>query len=101
MIITSIIKNHFNLDPVITSILCGVFEITRGIVEVSSLASFELKLTITLFILLFGSLSIIFQSISILSDYKINIKRILIIKLVFSLITSFIFYLLITTSVII
>ena len=43
-------------------------------------------------ILSFSSISIIFQSRSILSNYKINIKKTLIIKLVFSIRTYFILW---------
>ncbi|MBQ6285916.1 MAG: hypothetical protein IJK67_06405 [Bacilli bacterium] len=86
-IIINIIKEYIDLNPIIMSLISGVFEMTSGIIDISNLNINGIyKLIMTLFILTFSSLSIIFQSKSILSDYKINIKRTLIIKLVFSII---------------
>ena len=90
--IINIIKIYIHFNPIVLSILSGIIEITNGIIITSSInIPIIFKLSITLFLITFNGLSIIFQSISILSNYKINIKRILITKLVFSLITTFIF----------
>ena len=89
MIIVSIINKYLSINPVILSILNGILELTSGIIQINSInIPFIIKISVTLFILLFSGLSVIFQAISILSDYKINIKKILITKLVFSLITT-------------
>ena len=63
----------------------SILEITNASVRISE-ANIDIfyKLILTIFILNFGSLSILFQSFSILSKYNINKKRILLIKLVFS-----------------
>ena len=91
-IINKILFNYLD-NSILLSIISGLLELTSGIINVSSLnVSYSLKLSITLFILCFSGISILFQGISILSEYKINIKRILTIKLVFSIFTSLIFY---------
>ena len=88
-IIINIINNYIYINPIVNSIFTGLFEITNGINIISNLnISLNYKLMITSFILNFSGLSIIFQSKSILSEYNINIKKILIIKLVFSFIFS-------------
>ena len=93
-IIINFIKHYINTNPIILSLISGILEITNGVIQLYELnIDLKLKLTLTLFVLSFSGLSIIFQSLSILSKYKINIKRILIIKLVFSLITCLLFYL--------
>ncbi len=85
-IIINLIKEYIYLNPIILSIISGMLEMTSGIIDISNLnISLFYKLLLTSFILTFSSLSIIFQSRSILSEYKINIKKTLIIKLVFSI----------------
>ena len=91
-IISNLLNKYININPVILSIISGILELTNGIVSTSFLnINLIIKLLITLFILCFSGLSIIFQSISILGDYKINIKKILTIKLVFSILTCILF----------
>ncbi len=86
-IIINILKEYVNINPIIMSLISGTFEMTSGIIDISKLnINVFYRLIMTLFILTFSSLSIIFQSKSILSEYKINIKKTLIIKLVFSII---------------
>lgn len=89
--ITNFIIKYSNMDSTIISILSSILESTNGINQISLLnINTNYKIVLITFALLFSSLSILFQSFSLLSDYKINIKRILIIKLVFSLIISLI-----------
>ena len=94
-IITNLFLKYINISGIYSSIICGILEITNGIVSISILnISLISKLLLTLFLLNFSSLSILFQSFSILNDYNLNIKKILIIKLVSSLpylLLSFIF----------
>ena len=93
-IITNIISNYITND-IITTFISGVLELTNGVTRISSLnINLSIKIALTIFFLSFSGLSIIFQSKSILADYNINIKKILIIKLVFSIFTSLLFYLL-------
>ena len=94
-IITNILIKYLNLNEIIITLLSGILELTNGIIQTSLLnINLLFKLSITLFFLCFSGLSIIFQSSSILSEYKINIKRILRVKLVFSLFTTFLFMIL-------
>lgn len=90
-VITNLIKHYININPLVLSILSGILELTNGVVSVSSLdITLYLRIALTSFLINFTGLSIIFQSMSILDKYKLNIKRILIIKLVFSIISTFI-----------
>ena len=87
-IIINLIKKLIPLNSIFLSFISGILEITNGINQVSLLnINIKYKLLLTLFFLSFSGLSIIFQTTSILNNYKINIKRILIIRLVFSIIT--------------
>lgn len=95
-IIINLIKKLIPLNPIFLSFISGILEITNGINQVSLLnINIKYKLLLTLFFLSFSGLSIIFQTTSILNNYKINIKRILIIRLVFSIITCILFYIII------
>lgn len=85
-IITNLFLKYINLNEIITTITCGMLEITNGIVLTSKLNILTIsKILLILFLLNFTSISILFQSFSILNEYNLNIKRILITKLVFSL----------------
>ena len=87
-IIVNLITKYISIKPYILSILTGLLELTSGIISVSKLnIPFNIKFALTSLILNFSSLSILFQSFSILSDYKINIKKTLTIKLIFSIIS--------------
>ena len=91
-IIINLLNKYISINQIIMSLITGLLEITNGVVKINQLnINLIFKLSITLFILSFSGLSIIFQSLSILNKYKMDIKRILIIKLVFSIITSILF----------
>ena len=98
-IILNIIYHYFDITPIVKSILSGILELTNGIINANNMnTNINLKIYITSFILNFSGLCVLYKSFSILSDYKIDIKKILIIKLIFSLISSsmmqIVFYLL-------
>ena len=86
-IIINLINKYFTLNPFIKSIISSLLEISNGINNISNINDFKTKIIITIFSLSFSSLSVLFQSFSILSNYNINKKRIIIIKLLFSIIT--------------
>lgn len=87
-IIINLIVNYISINPTILSILTGFLELTSGVISISLLdIPFNVKFALTSLILNFSSLSILFQSFSILSSYKINIKKTLTVKLMFSIIT--------------
>ena len=87
-IIINLIVHYISINPTILSILTGFLELTSGVISISLLdIPFNVKFALTSLILNFSSLSILFQSFSILSSYKINIKKTLTVKLMFSIIT--------------
>ncbi len=87
----NILHKYININETLFAITSGLLEITSGIIYINKLnISYIYKFILSYLILSFSSLSILFQSFSILSDYKINIKKTLIIKLMFSLITTII-----------
>ena len=87
-IIINLIVNYISINPTILSVLTGFLELTSGVISISLLdIPFNVKFALTSLILNFSSLSILFQSFSILSSYKINIKKTLTIKLMISIIT--------------
>lgn len=91
-IIVNLLNNYLNINSTILSLMSGMFEMTSGIFMISNLnINLSQKILLTSFILNFSGLSIIFQTTSILNKYKINIKKILIIKLIFSIIILLIF----------
>lgn len=76
-------------NQIILSILSGLLEMTSGVFMINSLnISLCIKLYLTSFILCFSGLSILFQCFSILENYKIKVKKILFIRLIFSLLSS-------------
>ena len=86
-IIINLLVKYVSINSTILSILTGFLELTGGVISISKLSiPFNIKFALTSLILNFSSLSILFQSFSILSDYKINIKKTLTIKLMFGII---------------
>lgn len=85
-IIVNLLNHCLNINTSLLSLISGMFEMTNGIFMISNLnINLSQKILLTSFILNFSGLSIIFQTTSILNKYKINIKKILIIKLIFSI----------------
>ena len=93
-IMINLISSLFKLDICLLGFVSIILELTNGINNIV-LCDIDLlyKLFFISFGLNFGGLSILFQSFSILSDYNIDIKKILVIKLIFSIISSLIFIL--------
>lgn len=86
-ILVNLLNHYLNINSTVLAIISGMLEMTNGIFMISNLnINLTYKVILTSFILNFSGLSIIFQSSSILSKYKINIKKILIVKLIFSII---------------
>ena len=74
------------IDKYINCNITLLLELTSSIIKISNMnITNEIKLLLIQFMLCFSSISIILQSITILNKYKFNVKKILIIKLVFSL----------------
>lgn len=86
-ILVNLLNHYLNINSTVLAIISGMLEMTNGIFMISNLnINLTYKVILTSFILNFSGLSIIFQTSSILSKYKINIKKILIVKLIFSII---------------
>lgn len=86
-ILVNLLNHYLNINSTILAIISGMLEMTNGIFMIGNLnINLTYKVILTSFILNFSGLSIIFQTSSILSKYKINIKKILIVKLIFSII---------------
>ena len=72
-----------NIEPYYaTGISSGIIEMTRGIVEIKDGTSLLLKLVIASSLVSFGGLSIIIQSLTFLSNTKINTLYFLFVKCV-------------------
>lgn len=86
-ILVNLLNHYLNINSTVLAIISGMLEMTNGIFMIGNLnINLTYKVILTSFILNFSGLSIIFQTSSILSKYKINIKKILILKLIFSII---------------
>lgn len=89
LIIINIINHYIYMPDIIKGIFSGLFEMTSGIVYISSLdICMNVKLFLVSFLLNFSGLAIFFQGASIISPYKLSYKKILVLKLIFSLICS-------------
>lgn len=88
-IVINLMNKYLSIDKFILSILSGILELTSGVINISNLdIGINIKFYLTAFILCFSGLSILFQSFTILSKYKINIKKILTVKLISSIVIS-------------
>lgn len=88
-IIINLITKFIN-NGIFIILLSSFLEVTTSLnnISISELNMF-FKVILSAFSINFSGLSILFQSFSILGDYQLDIKKILIIKLIFSLISSF------------
>lgn len=73
-LISCIILNTFSFSHIYYVLICGIFDLTKGIFSVSLLDSNYLRGIFVLLFICFGSLSIHLQIKSILSDTPINYK---------------------------
>lgn len=73
-LISCIILNTFSFSHIYYVLICGIFDLTKGIFSVSLLDSNYLRGIFVLLFICFGSLSIHLQIKSILSDTPVNYK---------------------------
>lgn len=93
--ITTIINANIS-NPLIKSIICGLFEITQGINQIGSLnLSLRLKASLIAFIISFGGISGHIQVMSILEDTHIRYKLYLSSRILHAFIASILTFLLI------
>lgn len=94
-ILVNLLNHYLTINSTLLAIISGMFEMTNGIFMISNLnIDLSYKVIFTSIILNFSGLSIIFQTSSILSSYDINIKKILIVKLIFINLVMGLFWLL-------
>lgn len=92
-LISNIIFNYINTPIIIEGIINGLLEMTSGIKKISIInTNTNLKFILIGICLSFSSLSIITQSLSILSEYKIDIKSLIKNKLLLIIINTIINY---------
>ena len=94
MILTAIIKTNLHLNSFVSSILCGLLEMTQGLYYLKDLAiPLALKASLMTFFISFGGLSIHMQVFSILSNYKLKYSNYFLARICHALIASSLVYL--------
>lgn len=95
-ILSNVISFVFKANKgTINAFLIGLIEITKGSIEIASLPlNLAIKTTLISGIVGFGGLSVLLQSLSFLKNLKINVKNILLQKIVQGLISFFIAFIL-------
>jgi len=89
LIITTIINDIFNLNPISQSILNGIFEMTQGLKSISILnVSLKTKAILSTMIISFGGFSGHMQVMGILSDTKIKYWPFLLGRIIHAIIAS-------------
>lgn len=96
LIITTIIDNNFHLSILNKTLVSGFLEMTQGLKHVSLLdSSNKIKAILICMIISFGGLSVHTQILSIISDTKIKYKPFLLARLIHSVISPIICFLII------
>lgn len=97
IIINTLFKKVFNLNPFISSILSGILEMTGGIKNISLLnIPLNLKTSIITFFISFGGFSIHMQVMSILSKTNIKYLPYFVARIIHGLIASLIIFILLS-----
>jgi len=95
LVITTILDNNINLNSVMQSVLNGSIEMTQGLKYVSLEAiPLKLKCVLSVMILSFGGLSVHMQIVSIISDTKIKYFPFLLSRILHSIVSGLMLYLL-------
>ena len=91
-----IISSLFSLDNIFSVFLAGIFEMTTGLKYLSNLdISLYIKIYLSVFFISFGGLSVHFQIFSILNKRKIKYLPFLISRIIHSVISVIIIYIII------
>lgn len=92
-LLIGLLDKYLNFNIFFESIITSLLELSNGIKKISDLiTNFNIKFSLCLFALIFSGFSIHFQAASILSNYKINIIKIIIYRLIISIFVSSISY---------
>jgi len=95
LVLTTIIDNNINLNSVLQSLLNGSIEMTQGLKYISLEAiPLKLKCILSVMILSFGGLSVHMQIVSIISDTKIKYFPFLLSRILHSIVSGLMLYLL-------
>jgi sporulation integral membrane protein YlbJ len=90
-ILENIVFKYININIIAKSIISSLIEITGGIKNINELIiNYDFKISLIIFSLIFSGFCIHSQVFSILSDYKLNYKFIIKVRLVAALIVSII-----------
>ena len=96
-LIPSIILSKITLPKTIQTIVLGIFEISNGINNISTLSlNMNLKIVLASFILSFSSLMILMQIFSFVSKAKVKFMEIVKFKLIQGSLSCFITYIIVT-----
>lgn len=92
-ILGNLIFEYINFNDITQSIITSLIEITGGLENISELiVSINFKVALIVFTLIFSGFCIHSQIFSILSDYKINYKFIIKVRIISALIISILTY---------
>lgn len=95
LVLSNTICNLINTNDFNKAIISGILEMTQGITFISSLnLSIQLKATIITMFISFGGISIHMQNLGILSNYNIKYKYYLISRIIHSIISGTLVYVL-------
>lgn len=93
MTILNVITHYFNMNNEVLAFISGILEMTSGVKNMSTtIFSTQVKYIFISLFLSFSGMSVLMQALSILSDYKINVKFILKNKLIVMILNFLINY---------
>lgn len=93
LVLTTIIDNNINIGSILQSILNGSIEMTQGLKYISTEPiPLKLKCILSVMILSFGGLSVHMQIVGILSDTKIKYLPFLCCRIIHSIISGILMY---------
>lgn len=79
----------------VSAFIAGLIEITKGCLDISALPSIKQAILLASFVISFGGISTIFQSLALTATFKMPIKLMILQKFTHALISTFIAFLLI------
>ena len=79
----------------VSAFIAGLIEITKGCLDISALPSIKQAILLASFVISFGGISTIFQSLALTATFKMPIKLVILQKFTHALISTFIAFLLI------
>ncbi|MDW5300274.1 MAG: hypothetical protein SA378_09070 [Sedimentibacter sp.] len=91
--LTLLLSLNSNMSQIIYSLLVGSLEITNGCSIISSSTSMpmEIKLLVINFLISFSGMSVIFQTMAVINEFKFNINRYIGYKFIHGIISALIY----------